>query len=336
VTTTALTLSGLDEGEFAPWAGLLPGEGMWLPDDLPAESYHGIEMASCSRLNVLLRSPEEYWATFIAKTLQRGQTKAMRLGTMLHVAVLEPHRWERSYCLMPPKVEGPEQPDFSHLGNPRTKAYRAALAEWREKVAPEIAAAEFERDAFIAGRTIVKPEDFELVLAMAEAIAKNPHASAIVSGAAGLRERSMVWRDPVTGVLCRGRTDVSLDLPIFADLKSIFDPRPDAFMRACVQKGYHRQAAMYLDGGLSIDGVERQFPFVVVHNKPPHEVAVYELEPYAIQQGREQYRRALAELAHRNATGDWLAHWQSEPRTIAFPSWAWKRTWDEDNEDDHG
>lgn len=323
----------LDQGEFAPWYGLKPGEGMWLPD-LPADSYHAIDMASCSRLNVLLRSPEEYYATFIAKTLQRGVTKAMRLGTLLHCAVLEPHRWEREYCVAPSKLELPQPPDFSHLGSSRTKAYRQALEAWRLEVAPEVERLETERAAFIAGRTIVKPDEFELVLAMAEAIAKNPHASALVSGAAGLRERSMVWRDRETGVLCRGRVDISLDLPVMSDLKSIHDPRPDAFMKACVQKGYHRQDAMYLDGGEAVDGRKRQFPFVVVHSRPPHEVAVYELETYAIQQGREQYRRGLAELAHRTATGDWLAQWQSEPRTITFPSWAWKRTWDEMEDSD--
>lgn len=327
----------LDVGEFAPWAKLDPGQGMWLPDDLPAESYHAIDIASCSRLSVLLRSPEEYWATFIACTLQRGTTKAMRLGTLLHCAVLEPTRWERDYILAPPPVEWPERPDFSHLGNPRTKAHREAVSAWKAEVGPDIEKAEAERAAFIAGRTIVRPDDHELVLAMAEAIAKNPHASALVSGAAGLRERSMVWRDRETGVLCRGRVDISLDLPVISDLKSIHDPRPDAFMKACVQKGYHRQAAMYLDGAEACDGpADRRFPFVVVHSKPPHEVAVYEIEQRAIDRGRSQYRDGLRELARRTESHDWLASWQTAPRTIAFPDWAFARNWDDRSEDDDG
>lgn len=293
-------------GSSLPWHDLQRGDGMWL-DALYDDVYHDLPIASYSRLEVLLRSPAEYHARFVAKTLDRDPTRAMRMGTLLHVAVLEPDRWERHYIL---------EPAWQHDG--RSKDGKAERAEWR------LAA---------DGRVVVRRDDGLLVLAMAEAIAADRHASALLQQLEGHRERGLVFRCRHTGVLVRARVDVALDLAVAADLKSIYDPRPDAFIRACVSKGYHRQNAIYVDGIEAVTGREVRFPFVVVHNKPPHEVAVYEVEPYAVGKGREQYQAALLELARREREDDWAASWQRGPQVVTFPAWAFWRTWDEGDDE---
>lgn len=317
-------LVNLDQGEFAPWAGLLPGQGMWLPDDLPAESYHRIALPSNSKLGVLLRSPFEYFVRYEAPLEQRlpeEHSKAMRLGTLVHCAVLEPQRWERTYCVAPEKVAKPEKPDLSHLGSPSCKAYRAALAEWREQADAVVAELEAERAALIAGRTIIDRDEYELVVGMCEAIAGHPIASRLLSG--GARERSMVWRDAETGILLRARVDLD-DEDNLVDLKSTNAPDPEGFTRACLRYGYHRQDACYGDGVLAVTGKRRRFGFVVVHNERPHEVGIYELGNMERELGRRQYRAALADLKCRRETKNWRASWELQPHTLEFPGWAFR------------
>lgn len=313
----------LDQGEFAPWAKLQPGEGMWLPD-LPAESYHAIRLPSNSRMGVAIRSVHEYFERFELppeQCIPDEQSKALRIGTLLHCAVLEPERWERSFCLAPPKVEKPEKPDLSHLGSPSSKAYREALNVWRAEAEAKVFELEAERQRLIAGRSIVDLDEWEVVSGMAEAIAGHEIASRLLSG--GARERSLVWRDAVTGVLVRARVDFDDEANI-VDLKSTSTPDPDGFTRSCLRFGYHRQAAVYLDGVQAVTSKPRRFGFVAVHSARPFEVAIYELGEMEIELGRRQYRAALADIAGRQRTNNWRADWEMQPQKLTFPGWAFR------------
>lgn len=288
-----------------------PGEGLWC--DFDEGVYHGLDVVSRSRLEVLRSSPALYFARYLAaEPLPDEDTPALRHGRWLHAATLEPDRWTRTWCRQPEPLA---KPDLSHLGAPSSKAYRAGLAAWRAKCDEHL-----ERE--LAGRIGLPADEHELVLAMAAAIAEHPGASQLVSGARGVSERTAFWRDAETGVLMRGRLDRVLEGDLVVDVKTTSTPDPDGFGKACGRYGYHRQAACYLDAALAITGRPHRFRFVVVHNAPPFEVAVYGLDDYAVERGREQYRSALAELARRERDNDWLAEWQRHPQELHLPAWA--------------
>lgn len=303
---------------------LEPGCGIWA-DELDESVYHSLAGPwSRSQLEDLIgldASPALFHAKHIARSVPFEETKSLRRGRWLHCAVLEPERWERSYIRELPRVPKPEKPDLSEHGAPSSKAYRQALAAWREAADAEYAAALDERARELAGRTELGDEDHDVVLAMAGAIAEHPDASRLLSGE-GFRERACFWRDAETGMLMRGRLDLALAGDVVVDVKTTAHPDPDGFGRSCAQYGYHRQAACYLDAALAVTGRAHVFRLVVVHNEAPYEVAVYGFDDVALEAGRQQYRRALDELAWRLRDADWLADWQKQPHELHLPGWA--------------
>jgi exodeoxyribonuclease VIII len=296
--------------ELEQFEALKPGEGRWW--DVADRLYHACALASRSQLEVLRKQPGKFAAAFVERTLTLPETEALRVGRMLHVAVLEPERWPAEFVRDP---EEPEKPDFSELGSPQTKAYREALKGWREEVAAE-------RDLLIRRRIVVKRDEYDLVVRMAEAIAAEPAASHLVSGAAGARERSIVWRDAETGILLRARVDVALDAGLLVDVKSTTEPAPEDFVHACRRYGYHRQAACYVEAVRAVTGRDFEFAFVIVNKEPVHEVAVYRLGSRELALGRFEFHEAVRRLAEHRTAGRWRAHWQDTPQTLYFPEYA--------------
>lgn len=270
-----------------------PGRGLFV--EMDEATYHGSEITSRSRLDVLRVSPALYHARFVARTVGDTDTAAMRVGRMLHAAVLEPDRW--SAFAVPPEVDR------------RTRDGKAAYAAWQEQN-PKA--------------EVVSAKEHALVLAMAEAVAAHPLASRLCSGCTGVSERAMVWRDEETGKLVRARVDRHDEAPpVIVDLKKVAQlPTPETFARVVVNHWYHGQAAMYLDGARAVTGIDHRFALVAVHESAPHEVGVYELGEDEIELGRRQYRAALRELQWRREEHDWHSDWEKRPHVIRFPGWA--------------
>jgi exodeoxyribonuclease VIII len=271
-------------------------DGWW--DDVSEADYHASDIVSRGMLKTLRKSPAEFHARYVARTMTDRDTAALIFGRLLHTAVLEPERWER-FITVRPDVDG------------RTKDGKAALAEWRATHTPETIVATAEQHA--------------LILAMSKEIASDKHASMLLSGAAGYRERAYRWHDPETGLPMRAKADVALERPVIVDLKSFGDvPTPEAFGGEAVRRWYHAQGAIYCDGAEAITGVPHRFVLVAINKKPPHEVAVYELDTEELDLGRREYRAALRELQQRREVNDWKAAWQREPQFLKFPGWAFR------------
>lgn len=289
--------------------------------------YHASDLVSRSKLDVLRRSPEEFHARFVARTIVDGPpTKALRVGRMTHVAVLEPHTWEQRFCLPPPDDLGPPEPVKpvpAEGTTAQSKAHRDALAEWRPRHEQWARDVEAARVAYVGGREIVKPDEHATALACAEAIAGHDFASSLLAGRGDVyTEQAIRWLDLESGLECRARLDAhNLDDEI-ADLKTIDGtPDEDTVRREIVSHWYHGQAALYSDGYEATTGRRPRFWFVFVNKNPPHEVAVYELGAAEIDLGRVQYRAALRDLAERRRTGDWRAPWTQSPHLLEFAKW---------------
>jgi exodeoxyribonuclease VIII len=255
--------------------------------------------------------------------MPHDDAKALRIGRLLHVAVLEPQRWESRFVRDPGT---PERPDLSHLGSPSSKAYRAELKAWRESV-------ERERASLVRGREVVDADEWDLVLRMTEALALDGKASALLSRCT-MFERAFVWRDAETGVLCRARVDAACDGYVL-DLKSFgLVPAVEPWVREVVRHWYHAQAAFYLDGWRAVTGIELPWWWLVVGKQVHrHRVAAYQPDHEFIELGRREYRAALREYADRRRTGEWRADWQQRPMIVSAPGWAYRNSnaWSMDN-----
>lgn len=209
-------------------------------------------------------------------------TEAMLFGQILHVAVLEPDRFSKSYAVMP------------NLGNRQSKTVRAAEDAFR---------------AEHAAATFIDKKDYDKAISMRDAVWSHPTAKEILSSP-GVNELSAVWKDKETGTVCKGRQDrfgAWANWPTVVDLKSAADASRKSFSKAISNFGYCEQAAYYLDGFDVLAPFEgdRRYVLIAVEKTPPFAVALYELDSQAIEVGRRKYRTHLVEYARCLESGVW-------------------------------
>jgi hypothetical protein len=95
------------------------------------------------------------------------------------------------------------------------------------------------------GKVPLRPADFYAACAMATAVLDHPLAAKLLR--TGEPERTLIWHDPVTGVMCRAKVDW-LRADGMVDLKTTESAAPDALSKAALNYGYAIQAPFYLRG----------------------------------------------------------------------------------------
>lgn len=269
----------------APTPGIYPG--------VPMPEYLGWEADSYSVLKHVARSPLHARAAMLAP--DTDATRAMLVGEALDCGLLTPSHFPLRYGV-PPKVDR------------RTKDGKAEYAAWEEA-----------HPQFVA----LTAEEYEAVEGMLAAVQSHEFAAQIL-GAKGANQISIAWRDPESGILCKGRPDAIRQYAGYTwvvDVKTTADASPDMFARICSNLKYHWQAAMYVDGLNVLRPHSRRFIHVVIESKPPHGVAIYELTDEAVQQGRDDYRAALRVLKRCRETNTWPGY-PSGIEPLDLPRWA--------------
>lgn len=250
--------------------------------DMPSADYHAHPAVSKSVLDQIARSPLHCRAYLDG--VRTEPTAAMQFGTALHAAVLEPELFTRQYRVF----EGDRR-------TTKGKADYAALLE--------------------SGASIISAADLDVITAMMTAIRNHPVASPLYEN--GVREHSVFWTDPVTGVECRCRPDWWIsERATLVDLKTTEDASPQGFARSMAAYRYHVQAAHYMDGTQA-----ERFLFVAVEKKAPYAVAVYELDADALEIGRQLRQRDLQTYASCAEFSIWPGY-TNEVQTITLPKWA--------------
>lgn len=260
--------------------------------DRPASEYYADPAIGGTALRDALRSPLHFWARHLDPARELKETPAMRLGTLAHLAILEPERWE-SETIIAPAVDR------------RTKAGKETWAEFIEKS---------------AGKEIVSAEDAATVESIVDAVGSHRGAGALLKGAA--TEVSLDWRDGSTGALCKGRMDAVARHDVIVDIKTCQDASPKAFERSIANFGYHIQAAHYIDGYEAATGVRpRAYVWIAVESSAPHGVAVYAADAAMLEIGAEKRAMALEIIAKCAESGEWPGY-PAEIQTISLPGWA--------------
>jgi exodeoxyribonuclease VIII len=259
------------------------------------EEYH----ADCthvgkSMLDDFRRSRRLYEARYVTRTMPRAeQSNGMLRGSMLHMRLLEPERFEQSVII---------EPQFDR----RTKIGREAYDNFHQRVSQY-------------KKTVIDEEMFHCVNDMAKAVKANERAATLL-GFDGQVEHSIKWTDPETGLACKARRDKAC-VGLILDVKTCEGATPFSFARAAAYYAYHRQAALYLDGEKQYSGADCAFVFIVVSHEPPYQCACYELDDAAIDRGRQENRELLAALAECYRTGDWGDPFERQITRLALPDW---------------
>lgn len=201
-------------------------------------------------------------------------TKAMDLGTLIHAAILEPNLPLEKIAAVSPYS------DF------RTKAAQEWKAEQREM-----------------GKMIATDDDIRAASGC-EAVFSEDYAQRFAGGyKTEVAVFGMIGATEIKGMidLVPDNLDVLVDLKTTASIGSLFD-----IMRTIISRGYHWQAALYLDLWNAASGEKRtRFVICFIEVASPHETAWVEISPELIEAGRVGYMNALAKWQACCATDCW-------------------------------
>lgn len=267
--------------------GLVPG--------LAFDEYRRAPGTNVSALKELSRSPRHYQF----RLNNPKESAALKMGSVCHTAVLEPHRFLAEYVLWD------KRDDEDGLKRRRGKDWKA-----------------FEAEARDAGKRVVTDAEYKLALSMRDAV--RTHSAAMRYLHSGQAEVSMFWQDAETGRNCKGRIDwlTTSEGDVLAGLKTARTAHPIGFGNAAARLGYHLQWAYYRDGYQAITGKSARMVEIVVENTPPYDVVVFVIPDEVIDAGQEEYREHFKKLAECEASGSWpgLA---AEEQVLSLPSWVY-------------
>jgi exodeoxyribonuclease VIII len=218
----------------------------------------------------------------------------MRLGTLWHCAVLEAEQLERRYAP-------------TYLDRKGTKAWADA-------------------EAMAMGRQLIKRADYEEALRVRDAVFQNPTARTLLTGLNSV-EQSIFWRDPVTGLLCRGRADgIRTDMRAILDVKTTVDASKSAFAKTAAEYKYHWQNAMYEDGVFEAESwAPDAFIFMAIEKEEPWLIGLYELDRREVEHARGEVRRQIDRYDICLRDDVWPGY-SEHIETINLPAWAFKET----------
>jgi exodeoxyribonuclease VIII len=256
---------------------------------LPENQYRAAEGISKSLLDWI--APPKTPAHFKAKLdglIPDEQTPAMRLGSMIHRAILEPDALEISV-----------KPEGLNLSTKEGREWKAAQT-----------------------KTIITQDEYEAIKGMRDSVHTHPAVKRVLANA---RTEVSLFANGEDGVLRKARIDA---LPesgnVIVDIKSCQSADPDMMAKSVVSYRYDVQAAYYLDLCQLLGLDKTEFLFVCVEKTPPFAVAVYALDQQAIEWGRKQYQRDLGFIRRCESYNEWPS-FTEDITTLSLPAWAQKQ-----------
>lgn len=226
-------------------------------------------------------------------------TLALAMGSAVDCLTFEPKLWDEQFIVAPKDL------------NRRTKA---GQEEWAALSADK--------------RTLLTYDQFQEATMTAKATLTNPVMRDFMKS--GESQLTFVWRDPVTGLLCKCRPDwYNEKSGTIVDLKTAQDASPDAFSKDIAKFGYHIQQAFYSDGIRCCGKPVKRFVFGVME-KPdgqiiqaadPRLMAFYELDQEDLDAGQDSYSSGLAAINFCMINNEWEGY-TNRIVPISRPAWA--------------
>jgi hypothetical protein len=271
--------------------------------DLDYDSYAAINAVNYSFLADMDRESPLH-AQYRRAMGGREDTSALMMGRALHLAILEPTKFD-SEIMAIPEIDR------------RTKAGKTA---WQN----------FQRAA--AGKITLEPGEMTRIREMAHAILNHKSARELFKNK-GVNEMTMVWRDRVTSVLCKGRVDrwtTFEKTPCLMDLKTTRDASEYKFQRSMVDYRFNLQAALYVMGAETLQPIQngraqRVFMWLAVESDGPFDVGVFQADTKILEHGVMKLRDLLKTYKQCRETGVWPGKNGQGVVTIDNPEYVYKR-----------
>jgi hypothetical protein len=238
-----------------------------------------------------------HYAAHMAGEIKREPSKAMMLGTMAHVAVLEPKKLDTAFVEKPEGKEG----DF------RTKEGK----EWKAKM---------------GATPILDQDEARAVRGIRDSIAAHSAARELL---AECDTEVALFAEHRTGLWIKGRVDAlkvaSDNEAVIVDVKTTSAGADyGSFSRQAASLNYHVSAAWYCHLA-GLNGLPpARFYWIAVEVAPPYAVAVYEIAPDALELGASLMSDALGLIAECEDSGAWPGY-APEVQPLNLPAWVYGR-----------
>jgi exodeoxyribonuclease VIII len=262
--------------------------------DMIEQEYRGqTAIAGSDAKHILPPKTPAHYAAHMAGETKREPSKAMMLGTMAHLAVLEPQALDTAF------VEKPEGIDF------RTKLGK----EWKESV---------------GAMPVLDQDEARAVRGIRDSIAANKAARELL---AETQSEVALFAEHRTGLWIKGRVDA---LKVESDMNSVIvDVKTTSagadygtFSRQAASLNYHVSAAWYCHLA-GLNGLPpARFYWIAVETSAPFAVAVYEIHPDALDLGVGMMNDALGLIAECEDEGVWPGY-APEVQCLNLPSWVY-------------
>lgn len=244
--------------------------------------YHRHHAISKSGLDQIAKSPAHYW---LYKNAPRETSPAMEFGSAFHTYLLEPEVFEKDFMVVEASTK-------------TTKIYTSAVEANPTK-------------------TVILAKDLVVLEGMRQSFRNHPLTKKVLENA--LVERSIFWKDSITGVECRCRPDVIFGDDILIDLKSTNDALD--YSRDAFKYRSHVQAAMYMAGYFAETGIRaKEFLFITVEKSAPYGIVTYRASDAFIKAGMDAMNRDLATYARCLETDQWPGYTE-EILDLSLPAW---------------
>lgn len=276
--------------------------------ELTNEQYHAdTSRISKSGIELINKSPAHYYAKYLdPNRVKEPPTKALVLGTITHLAILEPEHLESNYFILD------DSKIVSQIGGDKPRS-TAKYKEWKA-----------DQLMLNQGKTHVMGDDFYRVAKMRDKVHAHPGARQFLSK--GVAEKTIYWTDPLTGVKCKCRPDWDCELPYLLDLKTTEDASLIGFGKKAYNYGYHTQDAFYLDGYNENAGyiAKKGFIFVAVESVAPFNVQVFVAPPSVYNLGKSEYQRGLKTYKECLEKNEWPGY-GDEVMPLTLPYYAYHK-----------
>lgn len=319
----------------------------WLPLDIDNETHHSMKCISSSQIKYIAsgKSMFSYHEKYVLKNVDSEFSDAFRVGTIAHLAVLEPEKFEKNVivcdldqrtsefkefrsllaktCELPSTQNTIETLDYKlksleeELALSDTKEQKKVIKEKIKKTEKEILAISKSSQSepqYTKNGGFIGQRDEEIFLVkskemiMYRTFQKRFEEHKWLSAMLPMCtiEQSGVAQDPETGLWMSLRGDARGDTS-FIDPKTIDDYLSvDSIQRYLSNYQLVIQAAHYIETANLIEpGRYKNFNFVMMSKKQPYEIAFVRLDKYSMEMGMRWRRQILNKIARCEQADRW-------------------------------
>jgi hypothetical protein len=270
----------------------------------PAEQYHARSEISRGMLADFHQRRRVYEGRYVTgKIPPKEPTKAMKIGTLVHAAILEPEKIGEMYVIIPDNLLSGEN---------------RAISKTEAK--------DFVKAVKAAGKNAVKAEELAMICAMAESVRSTIGPWL---GKSAVTEKTLIWQHPATGILCRCKPDwyrpTKNGTAIGFDVKTTADISEHGFRNSMESFLYWMQDAHYCEGIEAVTGKPvEQFIFAAVESEEPYQTRTFQLEDEARVAGVEAREQSMLELAECMKSGNYAEAWEGTVTKVSIRGFAFQ------------